>query len=301
MKPLKWIGLGLLSVAALCGFIAVALLVSAGPTTRALVSQAFLGPYPDGRHASWHTPSGEEIIRAGTVHFNIALQISHCFPGLDFSKGIDGLPGKAVIAFMLNMQPNGEERWGDNTGLGPDIVPTNLQRTVLTISRAATAERGELAASAAESRRTMLLYQWLIVIVGAMTTILVSIKAMSNATTDNRTYFVIGILAVVFSAVGTGLASINSFTGPSEAYIRAERGLLQARQLHQELELQAAQETDLCRDFDPDKTDDPRAKRLADFSGRLKELVASSGVGASVSSATSGAASTSSTTTSYSN
>jgi hypothetical protein len=274
----------------LSGLAAGILYASTGVDTRAAITQAILGPYPDGRDSSWHTAGGEELLRANNDPFNIAMQIARCFPGVNFSWDNDGPPGEVSVAFMLNLQPSGEETWGKPSSPAHDITLTNLQRAVLTISRSAAGTRAELAAAAAQSRASMRFYQWLSVIIGATTTILVSIKSMSNGTAGDRGYFV-GIFAVVFSALGTAIASINSFEGPNDAYVRSERGLLQVRQLHLELALQVAQEQDLCRGFDPNKADEPRARRMADLSVRLKELVASSGSSGNVPSTTGGAGS----------
>lgn len=285
-------------LALLCGLGASTLFALGGTEIRSLMTPAIFRPYPDGRDSSWHTAGGEERVRASNEHFNIALQISRCFPGINLAWGNEGPPAKVSVAFMLNMQPNGEEIWTNADTQASDVELTNWHRAVLTISRSAIATRTELAASAAQSRSTMLLYQWLIVIVGALTTVLVSIKSMSNGEeSNNRGYFLVGILAVVFSAIGTALASINSFVGPNDAYVRSERALLQVRQLHLELALQVAQEKDVCHSFDPDKTDDPRGKQLTDLSTRLKEVVASSGFSSNSSSAAGAPSATSSSAT----
>lgn len=323
MKRFLKFSAGVLVVgAALAGIVAGTVWLASSKETRAAIEQALFGPYPDGRDPSWHTPAADELLRANTEHYLIALTVSRCFKGVKFYWGNEGPPTWLVTTFMLNMQPNGELIFGgdmltpaeaspgktplpddpaNNPAAGkfptaysspsrmppPDVQLTNLQRSILNISREASLARAEFAGSASNSRSDMLFYQWMIVIVGALTTILVSIKSMSNGTEHGRAYFIVGILAVVFSACGTALASMNSFLSPNDNYVRSERALLQVRQLHWELAQIVAQNTDLCVGYDPTKADDPRGKQLTDLSTRLKELIASSGVSGNASSGTS--------------
>jgi hypothetical protein len=253
------------------------------PETRSNVVGIIKGPYPDGRDSAWHTPAGEELIRATTDHFIIAIPLSKCFKGVDLSlNGSDQIAGQVSLAFLLGLQPNGEQSWGTSPSSAPDIQLNNYQRTILYISQSISRARGELASSAAQNQSSMISYQFLIIILGAMTTILVSIKSMSQGNT--KPYFVIGILAVVFSASGTAMSSINSFVGPSEAYVRSERALLQLRQLHMDLELLIAEDKNVCKEFDAESLNDTRAKKIADIAGRLKEIVGQTGIASNASS-----------------
>jgi hypothetical protein len=79
----------------------------------------------------------------------------------------------------------------------------------------------------------------------------------------------------VFSAASTAVSSMNSFLAPTDAAVRSERTLNQLRALHTELVMQVAEDKDICKEFNPDSTDDVRAKKMAAISARLKDLLAS--------------------------
>jgi hypothetical protein len=257
-------------------------IVAAGivaPETRKAVRAAIMGPYPDGRDASWHTPAGEELIRANSQHYFVAYYISQCFGAIasDFAWR-DGPSDRIAIPFMLGLGPNGETSWGGG-GEFTKVKLTNYQRSILTLSSAISSARTQLAAAAADNETTRYLLQVSIIIIGALTTIFVSIKSIID---KNATYSIqIGILAVVFSAVGTGLSGLNSFVGPGASFATAERALIQARQLQLDLGLFVAQQKDLCAEFDPDKTVDTRTKKITELSEKLRDILGS-GLGGSL-------------------
>ena len=276
---LKRVALFILSVAALVGIVVIVAAGIVKPETRQALRAAIMGAYPDGRDASWHTPAGEELIRANSEHYYVAFDIAQCFGAIaaDFAWR-QGPSDRIAIPFMLGLGPNGENTW---SGLGEftNVKLTNYQRSILTLSSAISSARTQLAAAAAANETTRYLLQVSIIIIGALTTILVSIKSIID---KNATYSMqIGILAVVFSAGGTALSSLNSFVGPSESFATAERALIQARQLQLDLGLFVAQQKDICAEFDPDKTVDTRTKRITELSGKLRDILGS-GLGGSL-------------------
>jgi hypothetical protein len=136
----------------------------------------------------------------------------------------------------------------------------------------------QIASIVADSRAKMELYQWTLIILGAITTILVSIKAMSNERTP--VFVAIGILAIISSALGTACSGIISFYSPNDTYVRSERALLQLRQLHTDLSFEVASAVALCKPINSENPDDLKTKSLKDLSTRLTEILTASGTGA---------------------
>src|SRR5579863_443903 len=267
MRTAKWLLGGIVATAAIFGLTVAFVLVFSSADTRLQIKQALQGPYLDGRDATWHTAGGSELIRANNDHFNIALQFASCFPNVNFAWGSDGPPASVSVALMLGLMPSGEESWSSPTDDMPILKLTNFHREVLSMSRSLAALRTELAESAARSRANMVLLQISSIIIGAVTTILVSLKAMSDGTTQYKgVFFAIGIFAIVFSAIGTAVAGMNSFLSPTDSYNRSERSLQQARQMQNDLEFFVGQQGNdqLCRDFDYTSSADTRNKWLSD-------------------------------------
>jgi len=234
----------------------------------------------------WSTVAGQELQRANEEHWYIALPLTRCFREIDLSD-TQNVPGQVTVAFMLGQMPDGSDSWGASAAHPPEFELTNYQRSVLLLSHSIARARAQLAAAADAAQTKMVRYQWCIVIVGALTTILVSIKSMSQG--QSRPYFVVGIMAVVFSAAGTAVSSMNSFDSPNASFVKTERGLVQLRQLHLDLALMVFVEKDNCSGMETIDADagnsgnsayrDERAKRLADMTNRLKEILATSGFG----------------------
>jgi hypothetical protein len=226
----------------------------------------------------WLTPAGNELVLVRAQHFYVALPISRCLKGVDLTS-TGNIPGPVGAAFMLDLQPNGEIQWNP-AGPTPELALNNYQNSVLYLSDAISRARMQVANVTGDSKEKMVMYQWTLIVIGAITTILISIKSMSNERTP--VYLTIGILAIIFSALGTACSSIIAFDSPVETYSRNERALLQLRQLHTDLAAEVVSANDPCKPMDINKPDDSKVKRLKDFSARLTGILnASSGAGGS--------------------
>jgi hypothetical protein len=169
-----------------------------------------------------------------------------------------------------------------------NVTLTNFQRATIFLSDATSRARIETAVSAAENYRTMFWFQLAIVGLGAITTILISVKSISNAQTrkNQNWYFWIGIFAIIFSAVATATSALNSFYGPREAYYKSGRSLSALRQLHADIVARVASTTDTehpenCPKFDPTKKDDENGKLVQDWTTRLGAIVGGAETGSS--------------------
>ena len=237
------------------------------------IKELILG-YPD-NDKGWHSAGGEELTRAQDVHWSIAVPVSKCFKDVDLTVGTEKLPGQIAVALMLGTNPYGGQSWSEDASKA-EISLNSYQRTGIFLSQQIASARSQFAMIASSSKNTMNSFQWSIVILGALNTILVSIKSMDTGNT--RPYYIIGIIAVVLSATGTAISSINSFVGPIDTYTKSERALLQLRQVHLDLVLFLNREKYICAGVDLQDTGDPKTKKMLDFSAKLKEIIDLNGV-----------------------
>jgi hypothetical protein len=185
---------------------------------------------------------------------------------------------------MLGLEPTGELTWpdgGESVGTKPvlKLKLNNYQAPILVLSDAISRARMQIAGIVADSKAKMELYQWTLIILGAITTILVSIKSMSSERTP--VFVAIGILAIISSALGTACSGIISFYSPNDTYVRSERALLQLRQLHTDLSFEVANAVAPCDPIKSDNPDDLKTKNLKNLSTRLTEILYASGTGTS--------------------
>jgi hypothetical protein len=133
-----------------------------------------------------------------------------------------------------------------------------------------------LTEDATSNKTRMELFQWALVTIGAVTTILISLKSILKE--GAKGYVTVGILAVIFSAIGTACSSIIAFYTPSDGFARSERSLVQARLLHTDLSMFVASTGNVCNEM-KDDADDPKMKGIKALSARLTEILNTSGAG----------------------
>jgi hypothetical protein len=271
------IGVG---AAALLGLAAVVLTLYVGPSK---LYQAISTPE---EHAIGETnsPGMQEWWWAQADHEIIAAAVAACSNLLD----LDGQPFFVRAQLRLGTAPDGRyfELVAPRTSAPPSQPGTlslsNFQRAVIYLSDAIARARFESASAASINWSRMNTFQALIVAIGAITTILISIKSISSPEQNkdySRWFFWIGIAAIVFSAVGTAASALNSFYSPREAYVRNERTLSALRQLHSDI---ASRVTSVmgagqdCGKFDPAKKDEPNGKQVDDWTTRLGTIVSGS-------------------------
>jgi hypothetical protein len=160
--------------------------------------------------------------------------------------------------------------WGRSSSTNTQFTPklTTLQRSSVYLSNAIVRARVDTAIAVYDNYMRMNSYQIAIIVLGAITTILISIKAMSS---DNKPpYFIIGILAIVFSSIGTATSALNTFHGHRESYSRNQRSLATLRQIHHELAIMMSSEAnpDNCHQMTEDNN-----KRIKDWSTRLTAIL----------------------------
>ncbi len=104
--------------------------------------------------------------------------------------------------------------------------------------------RVDVAGNTARDNAWMQVFEWALVLIGAITTVLISIKSISA---DRGTAFTaVGIGAIIFSTLGTSVAAVNSFYSPRTTYEHDQRTLADLRNLHLQLATGIAREGNLC-------------------------------------------------------
>jgi hypothetical protein len=193
LRSWRWIGaISLMMVTALT----LSLLLDS--TARQQIVTKILGPEQTEEAG---VASSRELTSAMGQHFFIALPISKCFPDSDVSK--TNVSSTVFATFMLGLQPLGNHAWssrGDfpNGDPEPSIKLTNYQMSVLVLSDAITRARMRFADNATTNKSRMEFYQWILIILGALTTILISLKSILNERTPG--FVAVGVFAVIFSA-----------------------------------------------------------------------------------------------------
>jgi hypothetical protein len=100
------------------------------------------------------------------------------------------------------------------------------------LSNGLTAQRRDLAGTVDASYSSLQVIQLTIILIGLVTTILVSISSTEFGKGDTPTARTIRILAIVFPALGTAAAALNSFYSPRDEMTRASHTLASLSQLH---------------------------------------------------------------------
>lgn len=235
---------------------------------------------------------------ASADHEIIAMAVAACSKILD----LESQPDFIRAQLRLDTLPDGRRNsvyLNEPTKAAKDLVLSNYQRAAIYLSDSIKRGRVESATVATVNYSSMFWFQLAIVGIGAITTILISIKSI--APTDNSPKVMnlslwVGILAIIFSSVGTATSALNSFYGPRESYLKSERSLAALRQLHSEIAAKITSATDAehpekCPKVDAANKDDPYGKQVQDWTTKLGAILNATDSGSSSSQSTSGAAS----------
>lgn len=240
----------------------------------------FLGPSAaeeraeDRRRAelrAWETPRGKELRAATDPHFQLSQRIAQCI-GLNLMDG--NQPFSNFMAFWMWPQPNGSiSAPGQPTAERPPLLNT-YQQGLVYLSAATSTARGDAAAELSEHSALAIMLQWVSVCLGALATILVTIK--STAGGDAPWGKVAGWLAVICSGVVTIVTGMNAFYGSGEAAARAQRSLFQLRELHHDMAFAVVTARDVCQDLDVRNPELPDVRDLRAFSARFTSAMQTS-------------------------
>lgn len=205
----------------------------------------------------------DEWRAARSDHKVIAYAVAHCL-----GTTIATMSRSTYSVLMLDLQPDGAHWWrtasaGTQTGSAsgkdapapaaakPVVIPvtasgtdstdmtrlTGYEAAALAFSDAVARARLASVAGAAQFFPYMFWFGWLSVIVSAVATALVTLKASMNSGSWPRISAWVGVFAVVFSTGATVLTGAKQFWDPTNAYMRNEGALLGLRQLHEQIAL----------------------------------------------------------------
>jgi hypothetical protein len=199
-------------------------------------------------------------------HEAIAVTVAQCFDWGDAYVS----PGFLNKQLMLDMGPTGDRLRYPKT---PDAAPSkslklpSFLRAAIYLSDAITRARVELAGALSSNACVMRVLNIAMIIIGAITTTLISVKATAGSEQmKSSLYQIIGIAAIILSALGTMASGLNSFYNPQEQYSRHQKSLDMLKQLHVEVaSAVSSQDLDMCRA----KMTEDASKKVKDWSARL--------------------------------
>jgi hypothetical protein len=220
---------------------------------------------------AWRTPRGEELQSAQDEHFQVSERIANCF-SITLTNSEQTFSN--FIAFSMWPQPSGGIRAPGTPGAAPPPPLNSYQRSLVYLSDAISRARGDAAAALSKHSTRANWLQWASVIIGALVTILVSVKAIVPA--NNSWSTPVGVLAIVFSALGTACAGMIAFYGSGESVARTQRTLIQLRELHRDMAFAVVSTRDMCRDVDVRQGDLPEIRDLRAFAARFNSALQTS-------------------------
>jgi hypothetical protein len=247
------------------------LFVLAGCGALLLVKQQFapdlnLGWEPDGLRVSLHPAEkhsdawfesepfypgqGNAAMEYGSArsdHAAIALEIGQCYTGYrDPSKW--STPTRAVLLFNLRQQAMRPSRIGDTSASGEPPALNPFHTAAISYSDRVSRDRVYFRKELEDNRWMANLYQKLILLIGALATIAIGVKAiLPNDGKRQNLSITVGICALSLSAAGTAVSSMSSFDGSQAIALRDQRTLSQLQQLHWRVASDVLEKTDLCK------------------------------------------------------
>jgi hypothetical protein len=196
-----------------------------------------------------------EWIAAQEEHAKIVAISQECFP--------DGATKLDPAAFTIPL-PGGYGMSGQSTVFPAPtaLVEPGYLLAAIHLSTDIGKSRIDLAREQIFEDISMQAFTWVGVLVGVLTTVLVSVKSMIEG--RKRIHFWIGVVAIVFAALGTAVAGLNSFYAPKVVYDRTTRSLATLRQLHAELATAITRESKVtvCQNWSDQRQNDWHYKRI---------------------------------------
>ena len=252
----------------LCGAAVIIVLVVMGslktvPPTQAendmMKSEAALARFSIAALQEWQTARAD--------HQAIVFAVVPCLQMATLSDQ----PGPLSSELLLAVLPTGENQRPLTVNQDTSHMPlkmTSFHRAAIYLSHAVARARVEAMGSAHDSYSRMQYFQIATVIIGAITTILISIK--STSIDNTRLSLLIGILAIIFSSVGTATSALNSFYSPREGYIKNQKSLSVLRKLHMDIAttVSSQAESETCTRMTEDNS-----KRVKEWSKQLGDLL----------------------------
>lgn len=193
----------------------------------------------------------KEFGAARSDHAAIALEIGQCYHD-KFGDPLKWSPSvRAILLFELDehlmhklLYTNDAGDRGKSTNDMP--ILNSLHTAAITFSDRISRDRLEFRRELENSIFHSYWYQVMIVSLGAGTTILIGVRAiMQDSNFGSR---LVGVAAIVLSAAGVAVSSINTFKGSQATVLRDQRALSQLQQLHWRVASDVLKQSTICKD-----------------------------------------------------
>lgn len=189
----------------------------------------------------------KEFGAARSDHAAIALSIGECYD--EIGDPIHWSPTvRAMLLFELDEHLMHRLTYDPAVDSGADgrAAPAlnPFHAAAISFSDRVSRNRLEFRRELEDSRWWSNLFQILILALGAAATILVSIRSVVEK--NNNLAKIVGVLAIVFSAGGTAISSMNTFEGSQATALRDQRALSQLQQLHWRIASDVLKKPELC-------------------------------------------------------
>jgi hypothetical protein len=188
----------------------------------------------------------KEFAAARGDHDDIALQISQCYNEINDPTGWSPA-ARALLRFDLDEHLMHIIPVGTGTGTGHPPALNAFHTAAIAFSDRISRDRLAFRRELEDNRSLAEHYQLLVVALGALATTFVSLRAIARG--DTRMAKFVGIAAIVLSACGTAVSSMNNFDGSATIALRDQRALSQLQQLHWRIAADVMRRHELCGDI----------------------------------------------------
>ena len=197
----------------------------------------------------------KEFGAARSDHATIALDIGQCYHE-KFGDPIRWSPTvRAILLFELDEHLMHRLPYSNDGGDNPQRslpVLNSFHAAAISFSDRISRDRLEFRRELEKNLSNAFWYQVCIVGLGAATTILIGIRAIMKDSTSSSGHVsvsgLVGIAAIVLSAAGVAVSSLNTFEGSQAIVLRDQRALSQLQQLHWRVASDVLKQHTLCND-----------------------------------------------------
>lgn len=188
---------------------------------------------------------------ARSDHAAIALGIGQCNYG-KFGDPIHWSPTvRAILLFeldenLMHTLPYASGSEDDKLSAHEPPVLNAFHAAAISFSDRISRDRLVFRKELEDHRELSRWYQMLILGLGAGATIFVSLRAILDG--NKGAASVVGVLAIIFSAAGVAVSSMNSFEGSQAIVLRDQRALSQLQQLHWRVASDVLKQHAICND-----------------------------------------------------
>jgi hypothetical protein len=189
----------------------------------------------------------KEFDTARSDHATIALNVGECY-WKDIGQPPQW-PRQVRIALMLDFDNRLTHRiayasMAGSDGMDMKFVLNPFHAAAISFSDRISRDRIQFGRELEDSRDTAFWYQRGILALGALGTILISLRAMVEDNSKLSRF--VGVSAIVVSAVGASMTSMNTFDNSQAVAARDQRALAQLQQLHWRIASDVLTRPELC-------------------------------------------------------